>query len=127
MESIYAAAVEGVGFQDLQQRLTGLNTNRQISDASRVEGLAPNEVLAQRREILKKPVHFPVGHPKHLTSDQESLLRRFGDIPIALTRGILSVPEAVVGLGDIASGGKVGNILSNLGVDFTEQKEWWDQ
>lgn len=40
------------------------------------------------------------------------------DLGLSLAKGIVAVPEAAVGLADLATGGKVGKFLENKDGDF---------
>lgn len=42
-----------------------------------------------------------------------SVLRKAGDLGLSVAKGVVSVPEAVVGLADIPTGGRVGKFLEN--------------
>lgn len=55
---------------------------------------------------------------------KSSALRRVvGDSAVALGRGVIGVPEAAVGIADIASGGRVGKAAENVGIKFKEAKD----
>ncbi|MDD2990620.1 MAG: hypothetical protein PHI64_16890 [Zoogloea sp.] len=57
-----------------------------------------------------------------------SLLRRLGDVPISLAKGIVGAGEAAVGLADLASGGKAGKALNELtGYDPKATKQFFDE
>ena len=45
----------------------------------------------------------------------QSPMRRVGDAAIALGKGLIGVPEAAVGVADLATGGRVGKFLENEG------------
>lgn len=45
-------------------------------------------------------------------------LRKAGDLGLSVAKGVIGVPEAAVGIADIASGGKVGKFLENEGGAF---------
>lgn len=60
----------------------------------------------------------------------QSAMRRAGDAAVALGKGIIGVPEAAVGIADLATGGQVGKFLENEGGDFgfrpKEAREYLD-
>lgn len=47
-----------------------------------------------------------------------SLLRKAGDLGLSVAKGVIAVPEAAVGLADIATGGEAGKFLENDGGAF---------
>lgn len=47
-----------------------------------------------------------------------SLLRKAGDLGLSVAKGVIAVPEAAVGLADIATGGEAGKFLENEGGAF---------
>lgn len=51
-------------------------------------------------------------------------LRRVGDVGLSLVKGAIGVPEAMVGMADLVSGGRVGKFLENEGgaVGFRPQQ-----
>jgi N12 class adenine-specific DNA methylase len=53
-----------------------------------------------------------------LGAPETSLARKAGDLGISLAKGVVGVPEAVVGLFDIPTGGAVGKFLENEGGAF---------
>lgn len=53
--------------------------------------------------------------------EKTSLTRRAGDLAVSLGRGIVAVPEAAVGLVDMATGGRVGKALEEgVGIPGTD-------
>ena len=46
------------------------------------------------------------------------LLRKAGDLGLSVAKGVVSVPEAAVGIADIPAGGRVGKFLGNEGGAF---------
>jgi SAM-dependent methyltransferase len=46
------------------------------------------------------------------------------DLSLSMGKGLISVPEFITGVADIASGGKVGKALEDSGVNFQEAKDW---
>ena len=46
------------------------------------------------------------------------LLRKAGDLGLSVAKGVVSVPEAAVGIADIPTGGRVGKFLENEGGAF---------
>ncbi|MCT6719425.1 PLxRFG domain-containing protein [Acidovorax sp. K2F] len=56
-----------------------------------------------------------------------SLLRKAGDLGLSVAKGVIAVPEAAVGLADIATGGEAGKFLENeggaYGVRFKQAKQ----
>lgn len=51
-------------------------------------------------------------------SGSASLLRKAGDLGLSVAKGVIAVPEAAVGLADIATGGEAGKFLENEGGAF---------
>lgn len=47
-----------------------------------------------------------------------SALRKVGDLGLSVAKGVVAVPEALVGLADIPTGGRVGKFLENEGGVF---------
>lgn len=47
-----------------------------------------------------------------------SALRKVGDLGLSVAKGVVAVPEALVGLADIPTGGRVGKFLENEGGAF---------
>ena len=74
------------------------------STAAPTSDLSLEAFLAQRTSAPSTPVQSP--------------MRRVGDAAIALGKGIIGVPEAAVGVADLATGGQVGKFLENEGGDF---------
>lgn len=74
------------------------------SAATPANDLSLEAFLAQRTSAPVTPVQSP--------------MRRVGDAAIALGKGIIGVPEAAVGVADLATGGQVGKFLENEGGDF---------
>lgn len=67
----------------------------------------------------------PAGTPVDLQPDQgaeitapSGKLRRLGDAGLALAKGVIALPEAAVGVADLATGGNVGKFLENEGGSF---------
>lgn len=52
-----------------------------------------------------------------------SALRRLGDLGIAAVQGAIAVPEAVVGLADLVTGGKAGKLAERVGFRPKEAKD----
>ena len=46
------------------------------------------------------------------------------DLSLSMGKGLISIPEFITGVADIASGGKVGKTLEDSGVNFKEAKDW---
>ena len=47
-----------------------------------------------------------------------SIVRKAGDLGLSVAKGVIAVPEAAVGLADIATGGEAGKFLENEGGAF---------
>ena len=58
-----------------------------------------------------------------------SALRRIPDIGVAALKSVIGLPEAAVGIADLASGGRAGKAVQDMGVDFKAAKdiasEWY--
>ena len=50
-------------------------------------------------------------------------LRKLGDLGLSAAKGVIAVPEAAVGLADIATGGRAGKAVEGLGVRFKDAKD----
>lgn len=48
------------------------------------------------------------------------------DLPLDLASGVVAVPEAIVGLADIPTGGRAGRLAEDLGVDFKATRSYFD-
>lgn len=60
----------------------------------------------------------PVGSAKNGQGQGDGILRKTGDLGLSLLSGAVAVPEAAVGLADLASGGRAGKFLENEGGSF---------
>lgn len=56
-----------------------------------------------------------VASPEPVQKRKTSIMARMGDAGVSLLKGAIAVPEAVVGVADIATGGRVGKFLENEG------------
>ena len=62
--------------------------------------------------------------PPEAPKPKSGLIRRMlGDSAVSLAKGVVGVPEALVGMADLASGGRAGKAVQDLGVDFKTAKE----
>jgi transposase len=50
-----------------------------------------------------------------------------GDTAIGLAKGVVAIPQAVVGVGDLVSGGSIGKAVQDAGVDFNAAQENLDK
>lgn len=55
------------------------------------------------------------------------VMRRAGDRGLALAKGVIGVPEAVVGVADLATGGQAGKLVESAGVRFKDAKGVLDE
>jgi hypothetical protein len=55
-----------------------------------------------------------------------SLARRAGDLGLGLAKGVIGVPETLVGLADIPTLGRTGKALESAGVRFKDAKDYLD-
>lgn len=97
--------------------LQGLKSRGMLSfdvDAALKDGFAATEILDT---IYKPPVEQPKPEPS-------SLLRRAGDVGISLARGVIGLPEALVGVADIPTLGLAGKGLQAARVDFKGAKDF---
>ena len=66
----------------------------------------------------------PAAHTQDVPAEPSSLVRRIaGDTAITAIKGAIGLPEAAVGIADIATGGKVGKALETVGYRPAEAKE----
>lgn len=109
----YAAARRD-GYSDLDI-LKGLQSAGKLNfdlDSALKDNHDPTEILST---IYKRPAPEPAPEPS-------SLLRRAGDVGISALKGAISVPETVVGLADLVSGGAAGRGAEALGFRPQEAK-----
>jgi ADP-Ribosyltransferase in polyvalent proteins/Type III restriction enzyme, res subunit/Methyltransferase small domain len=50
-----------------------------------------------------------------------------GDTAVGLAKGVVAIPQAVVGVGDLVSGGAIGKAVQDAGVDFNAAQENLDK
>lgn len=76
----------------------------------------------------KKPVSFDewAAAGGGVKPAETGLIGRAGDLGISVLKGAIAVPEAAVGLADIATGGKAGKAAEGLGFRPKEAKEFLD-
>lgn len=88
------------------------------------ENADPSELiyLVEQQIIQNRPVP-QVQAPTPVAPEKAGLLRRAGDLGLGLVQGAISVPESIVGLADIPTGGRVGKALEGVGFKPTEAKE----
>jgi N12 class adenine-specific DNA methylase/predicted RNA methylase len=79
------------------------------------------------------PVGYRPAHPKSAvktvqadTEQDPTWGDRAQDAGISLAKGVISFPEAIVGLGDMVTGGRVGKAAEDLGIKFEESKQILD-
>ena len=60
----------------------------------------------------------PVAGAEQQKPEGDGVLRKAGDLGLSLLSGAIAVPEAAVGLADLASGGRAGKFLENEGGSF---------
>ena len=53
-------------------------------------------------------------------------IRRLADTGLALAKGVVGVPEAAVGVADLATNGQVGKAVENAGIRFKDAKDVLD-
>jgi hypothetical protein len=69
------------------------------------------------------------GTPKLSTPEQQlieetsAFRRTVADPLVSLAKGVVGVPEAVAGIGDIVSGGRVGKALEDVGIRFKDTQD----
>lgn len=98
------------------------------------EPLAAPELEAPLAAAPQQPGHDPLAAASKATTigappvlPKTSLGQRIGqDIPITLLKGAISVPEALVGLLDIPTGGRAGKALEKIGFRPGEAKRILD-
>ena len=81
--------------------------------ATYIKALQPPSIVPQTQLQAPAPV----------APEKAGLLRRAGDLGLGLVQGAISVPESIVGLADIPTGGRVGKALEGVGFRPTEAKE----
>lgn len=117
MDFDYAAARKA-GYTD-DQILDGLQTAGRLDfdlTAARKSGYSS-------RDILQSLYGNSAQEPAAAEPESSSLLRRAGDVGISALKGIIGVPEALVGLADIPTGGAAGRAAEAAGVKFAQSKE----
>lgn len=112
------SAMRRDGYSD-DQILTALNKAGQLPfdlEAVRKDGYSASAILQSMAggQRAAPPAPEPAS---------SSLLRRAGDVGISALKGVIGVPEALVGLADIPTGGAAGRAAESLGVKFKESKE----
>jgi hypothetical protein len=75
------------------------------------------DVLAQRLGVQAPEAPPP----------SDGIVRRMGDVGLSLAKGVIEVPEAAVGLADLATGGRVGKMAEAMGYRPKEAREFLDQ
>lgn len=61
-----------------------------------------------------------------LGPEKSSTARRvLGDGGVSVMKGLARVPESLVGIADIAAGGRVGKAVEDAGVDFKGAQDYW--
>lgn len=117
MDFDYAAALQA-GYTD-DQILAGLDKQGLIEfdlPAARKAGYSAGDIL---QSLYGKRQAAPAA----AEPESSGLLRRAGDLGISAVKGIIGVPEALVGLADIPTGGAAGRAAESLGVKFKESKD----
>ncbi|MFM1979864.1 MAG: hypothetical protein RLZ68_1129, partial [Pseudomonadota bacterium] len=56
-----------------------------------------------------------------------SAIERVGDLGLSALKGAVAIPEAVVGLADLATGGRAGKAAEGLGLRFKDAKQALDE
>lgn len=113
------AAARAAGYSDADI-LNGLQQHGKLNfdlTAARKSGYDDGEIL----QTLIGGTRRAAEPPKE--EESPSLLRRAGDVGLSALKGVISVPEAIVGLADIPTGGAAGRAAEALGVKFKESKE----
>lgn len=113
------AAARDAGYSDTAI-LDGLQQHGKLNfdlAAARKKGHDDSEIL----QTLLGGMRRAAEPPKE--EESTSLLRRAGDVGLSALKGVISVPEAIVGLADIPTGGAAGRAAEALGVKFKESKE----
>jgi GNAT superfamily N-acetyltransferase len=112
-------AARAAGYSD-DAILDGLQRAGRLSfdlDAAKKRGYSAAEIL-QTMYGGASSAPAPAQEP-----ESTSLLRRAGDVGISALKGVIGVPEALVGLADIPTGGAAGRAAESLGMKFRESKE----
>ena len=82
-----------------------------------------HDAIASQLTALPAPTPQATPQPE----EHSSLLRRIaGDTAITALKGAIGLPEAVVGLADIPTGGRVGKALEEVGYRPREAKQFLD-
>jgi GNAT superfamily N-acetyltransferase len=113
------AAARAAGYSDADI-LDGLQQHGKLSfdlTAARKSGYDDGEILQTLIGGTRR-----AAEPQK-EEESTSLLRRAGDVGLSALKGVISVPEAIVGLADIPTGGAAGRAAEALGVKFKESKE----
>lgn len=111
-----AARADGYSDDDI---LNGLAKQGKLNfdvKAALKDGHSASEIL----QTIMGSTAAPVA-PKE--QESSSLARRAGDVGISALKGIIGVPESIVGLADMVSGGAAGRAVESTGVKFQESKQ----
>ena len=61
-----------------------------------------------------------------LGPEKSSTARRvLGDGGVSVMKGLAAVPESLVGIADVAAGGRVGKAVEDAGIDFKGAQDYW--
>lgn len=96
----------------------------QFDDADVVDIIRQSYFPNLSNENIAQQIGVKLPEPE---PEPRSMLRTAGDYGISALKGAISVPETAVGLADIATGGRVGKTLGNVGFRPGDAKAFLDQ
>jgi hypothetical protein len=80
--------------------------------------------IASYIKVMQPPVRAQAVIEKpEVAPEKASTIRRAGDIGLSAIQGAIAVPESIVGLADIPTGGRVGKALEGVGFKPQEAKQ----
>lgn len=87
------------------------------------ENADPSELVFLVEQQIIQNRQLPEPAPVAPTPEKAGALRRLGDLGISAVQGAIGLPESIVGLADIPTGGRVGKALEGIGYKPAEAKQ----
>lgn len=103
----------------IKELYTALENADKAGDTAAAKELAAYIKALQPPSIIS-PVSATTIAP---TPEKSGALRRAGDVGLGLLQGAIGLPESLVGLADIPTGGRVGKALEGVGYKPAEAKQ----
>ena len=69
-----------------------------------------------------KPVVWKKDEEDKPPAEEQSAFRRLGDAGISLAKGVVGLPESLVGVADLVTGGRAGKLAEDAGIRFKDTK-----